>query len=281
MSNVYEASKPVSEIQQPAPAKSGCGCWIWGCLSVVLIGLIGLGLAVWLGVRFVGGQIEKYTDETPQELPVVEYDEQELAALETKLEDFKTKLGSGEQVEDLVLTADDINAMIASKEELKGKVFVKIEDGQIKGDISIPLDKLPMGMGKGRYLNASAGFKVAVANGILVVTMEEAEVKGETVPEEIMKELRRENLVKDVKLEPETQKVLTRIEKIEVEDGKIVLRVRPEESKKDAAAETSDAETDSAEVTEADFPDAGAAEDPAKTQEPATSGGGDSSSAGS
>lgn len=263
MSNVYEASKPVSEVQ-PAPPKSGCGCWVWGCLTVVVIGLLGFALAAWLSFRFIGGQIEKYTDETPQELPVVEYGEQELAALETKLEDFKEKIRTDQPVEDLVLTADDINAMIASKEELKGKVFIKIEDGQVKGDISIPLDKLPLGMGKGRYLNASAGFKVAVANGILVVTMEEAEVNGEVVPEEIMKELRRENLVKDVKFEDDTRKALARIESIEVEDGKVVLKVRHDDPATDPATES---DTEAAEVTEDDFPETGSEEEPANASD--------------
>ena len=196
MSNVYEASKPTTETAQ-VPEKSGCGCWVWGCLSVVVIGIIGIALASYLLYRVAAGQIEKYTSETPQEMPVVEYDEETLTALETRFDDFKAKLKSGEPTEDLVLTAEDINAMIAKKEDLKGKIFVKIEDGQLKGDVSMPLDNLPLGVGKGRYFNASAAFDVTMANGMLVVNLADAEVKGEQVPEEFLQGMRKENLAKD------------------------------------------------------------------------------------
>lgn len=254
MSNVYEASKPTTETAQ-VPEKSGCGCWVWGCLSVVVIGIIGIALASYLLYRVAAGQIEKYTSETPQEMPVVEYDEETLTALETRFDDFKAKLKSGEPTEDLVLTAEDINAMIAKKEDLKGKIFVKIEDGQLKGDVSMPLDNLPLGVGKGRYFNASAAFDVTMANGMLVVNLADAEVKGEQVPEEFLQGMRKENLAKDLYNDPDTAKAFRRIESIDVEDGKVVLRVRKEKSAdSENSDETMAGEGSTGDATEGDTP---------------------------
>ena len=239
MSNSYESSRPVDQMQPPPP-KSGCGCWVWGCLTVVLLGIIGASVAGFFGYRFLNTQVAKFTSETPQELPVVEYEPEAMAALEERFEGFKTNLKDGGQVDDLILTAEDINAMISNNEDLKGKVFVKIEDGQIKGDVSIPLDNVPLA--GGRFLNASAAFDVSMENGVLIVTLADAEVKGEKVPAQVLDAMRKENLAKNLYDDAETAKQFRRIESVAVEDGKVVLKVRKEETgaepKADAAAET-------------------------------------------
>jgi len=225
MSNSYETSNPVQEAVPPPP-KSGCGCWVWGCLTLVLVTLIGGGLVSWLGYRFVGNQIQHYTSETPQVLPVVEYDEPSMVALETRFEEFRTKLKEGEATDDLVLTADDINAMITNNKDLKGKAFVRIEEGQIKGDITVPTDGIPLA--GGRFLNASATFDVSMDNGVLIVNLADAEVKGEKVPEQLLNAMRQENLAKNLYDDVETAKTFRRIESVAVEEGKVVLKVRKE-----------------------------------------------------
>jgi len=227
MSNSYESSRPVDQMQPPP--KSGCGCWAWGCLTVVLLGIIGTSVAGFFGYRYLNAQVAKYTSETPQELPVIEYDPDAMTALETRFEGFKTNLKDGGEVDDLVLTADDINAMISNNKDLKGKVFVKIEDGQMKGDVSIPMDNVPLA--GGRFLNASAAFDVSMENGILIVTLADAEVKGEKVPAQVLDAMRNENLAKNLYDDAETAKTFRRIESVMVEDGKVVLKVRKEEPK--------------------------------------------------
>jgi hypothetical protein len=236
MSNSYESSRPVDQMG-PAPPKSGCGCWVWGCLTVVLLGIIGTGVAGFFSYQYLGAQVAKYTSETPQELPVIEYEPEAMAALETRFEGFKTNLKDGGEVEDLILTADDINAMISNNPDLKGKVFVKIEEGQITGDVSIPTDNVPLA--GGRFFNASAAFDVSMENGILIVTLADAEVKGEKVPDQVLDVMRKENLAKNLYDDAETAKAFRRIESLVVEDGKVVLKVRKEEAGAESKSETS------------------------------------------
>ncbi|PAY20805.1 hypothetical protein CKO51_04220 [Rhodopirellula sp. SM50] len=177
------------------------------------------------GYWLISSQIAKYTSDTPVDLPTVEYSEEELAELDARVETFREKLDAGETPEeDLVLTADDINALISKNEDLKGKVYVKIENDQVEGDVSIPLDKLPMG--KGRYFNGSATFDVSMDGGVLIVTVDQAELNGEPVPEEFMQTMRQENLAKDVYKDPENAKFMSRFEDIRVEDDKFILRVK-------------------------------------------------------
>nr|WP_143547665.1 hypothetical protein [Rhodopirellula sp. SM50] len=223
MSNFVDPQTPGSEPQVQSSG-SGNGC-LWGCLIAGGLFIGSILCAGFGGYWLISSQIAKYTSDTPVDLPTVEYSEEELAELDARVETFREKLDAGETPEeDLVLTADDINALISKNEDLKGKVYVKIENDQVEGDVSIPLDKLPMG--KGRYFNGSATFDVSMDGGVLIVTVDQAELNGEPVPEEFMQTMRQENLAKDVYKDPENAKFMSRFEDIRVEDDKFILRVK-------------------------------------------------------
>ncbi|MEZ6091108.1 MAG: hypothetical protein R3C05_24420 [Pirellulaceae bacterium] len=213
--------------------KSGKGCFFYGCLaSVVLIVLILVcsGGVYWYAM----GQFQKYTSATPQELPVVELEEAELQELEGRVDGFKNKLESGATVEPLILTADEINAMIARDEDVRGKVFVKINDGQITGDVSIPIAN--------RYLNASASFEASIVNDNLFVNLKSASVKGEPVPQEFIDQMGAENLAKEFNKNPEASKVIKRLESISIEGDKIILIPKAETGEAEQPVEQADAE---------------------------------------
>lgn len=251
MSNVYEAAKPTDE-PAAAPAKSGCGCWVWGCLTVLLVGGLVLGITGYLAYRWGAEQRDKYFSTTPAELPVVEYEEDKFTALETRVEDFKTSLNTDQPTEDLVLSEDDINALINGNEDLRGKIYVELEEGQIKGDVSFPTDGIPF-LG-GRYFNASASLEASIVNGNLIVNMTDAEVKGEQVPAEVMTELKRENLAKDLFRDPESQKALSRIDSIEIQEGQITLRINNEgiESAEESGEEKAEGDAAAGDAAEGD-----------------------------
>lgn len=260
MANVYE---PQSLGNEPIPQSSGSGkgC-LWGCL--IAVGLF-VGAVLCAGVGgyfFVSSQITKYTSETQVELPTVEYSEDQIAELDARVESFREKLDAGETPEeDLVLTADDINAMIGSNKDLKGKVFVKIENEQVEGDVSIPTDMIPFG--KGRFFNGSATFDVSMEGGVLIVTAEQAEVNGEPVPEEIMQALRNENLAKEYYKDPKNAKFMRQFEDIRIEGDKFILRVKRDE-KPDEVQENPNVETSVEESTDS------AGEEPEADPEPVT-----------
>nr|WRX36748.1 hypothetical protein [uncultured bacterium] len=58
--------------------------------------------------------------------------------------------GAAQQV---VLSADDINALISKNEVFKGKVYITLADGDATAEVRVPVDGIP-GV-KGRFLNAS------------------------------------------------------------------------------------------------------------------------------
>jgi hypothetical protein len=128
-------------------------------------------------------------------------------------------------VRELVLTAEEINALISEEEAFRNRVFIRIEEGEITGEISVPTEKFLPGS-KGRFLNASATFEVTLEDGVLIVTMNKADVKGEQIPEAIMQEIRKENLAKDLYKDPKNARMIARFKSITVEDDKIVAKLR-------------------------------------------------------
>jgi len=231
MSQAHQPYDPAVPPQHPPdyePRKSR-GC-LYGCLSIA-----GAAVALTLcagigGYWLVTSQVKKYTSETPVDLPVVEYTEEQIDSLETRIENFTDAMDAGQTPDqDLELTAEEINALIGNDEDLRGRVFVRIANGEVSGDVSIPADFVPGG--KGRYFNGSATVDVSMEGGVLIVTLVDADVNGKKLPDEITDALANENLAKEVYKNKEHAEVLRKFEKISVEGDKILLKVRrPEET---------------------------------------------------
>ncbi len=202
------------------------GCLLGGCLTVVVLFVGGIAAIGLTGYWVYKGQITKYTSDTPRELPQVEMTAEEVAEIEQRVEAFQEELEQGETPDQLVLTADDINALISNHDELRGKVFVQIEEGQISAEVSIPTDAIPGG--SGRFFNGSVTANVELANGVLIVTVSSAEVNGRAVPEAIMAGLKQENLAKDVYKDPEVARTLSKFESLVVEQDRIILTPKPQ-----------------------------------------------------
>ena len=223
----YQAPKFTPDPLQPVPKQRGCffyGCIIASILAVlfaILLAVIGF-----LGYRLFNQLIDQYTSTTPQTLPKVEMPAEQVTTLKDRVEAFRKAVEAGTPTEPLVLTSDDLNALIEDNPELKGVIYVKVEKDEVKGQISLPLDKLNFGMVRGRYLNGEADFKASLSDGVLIVTIESVEVNGQKVPDDVMKELRKQNLAKDAYKDEKTSEMIRKLESLEVKDGKIILKVR-------------------------------------------------------
>lgn len=222
--SAFNESEPDSAVVKK---KSAASCIIYGCLfSFLLIALLLLG-GGYYGYRLLQGQLNQYTSETPADLPVIEYTPEQWTTLKEKIEKFKKTAEQGETPTDLILTADDINALLAEDADMRGTIHITIHDGQVSGNVSIPTDFLPGG--KGRYFNASGTFDVFLADGVLVVTLASATVQDEILPTNFVEAMREENLTPDTYNQGETADLLRRLESLTIDDGKIILKSRVDE----------------------------------------------------
>ncbi|WP_339937312.1 hypothetical protein [Novipirellula rosea] len=242
MSN-FPRDNHVPQNTEPSASTNSKGCWFYGCLGVFFfftaaVGCVAAG-AYWL----YSGQVEKFTATAPVELPTVDYAPEQYEELEAEIETFKQSLEVPEpeiQYKELVLTASDINALISRDESLRGKLHIEIVEGQVIGDVSVPTDMLPGG--EGRYFNAKARFDVALEEGLVVIKLIGAEVKGSEVPQAIVDAMAGEDLAKNLYKNPETAKWLGRFEEIEFEDDRVRLRVRTETRTEEVSTEENSAE---------------------------------------
>jgi hypothetical protein len=223
----YQAPKFGPE--PPEAARKQHGCFFYGCIIASILALLFVILMAVIGFfsyRFVSQLVQDYTASAPRELPKVEMPEGERKALKDRVEAFRKAVNEGTPTDTLILTSDDINALLEEEPDLKGKFYVKIEGDEVKGQVSIPLEKIGLSMVRGRYLNGEADVKASLKDGILIVTLDALEVNGKKVPEEIMKGIRQENLAKDAYKDVKTSEMLRKIESLEIKDGKIILKVR-------------------------------------------------------
>ena len=215
---------------QNEPAKKR-GCFFYGCLSLTIIALvvvIFVGVGIYFAKRAVDGLVSDYTAVNPEKIEELVYPAPRMTELQSRVDAFQqaVKKGGGQPLE-LVLTADDLNALISANADLKGKLFVRIADDQVKGQISVPLpDVGPLKL-KGRYLNGTAAFKAGLNNGRLNIRVDQMAVRDKPVPPLFLSELQKIDLAEKMQKDPEASKVLARIDSLEVREDKIFIRSKP------------------------------------------------------
>jgi hypothetical protein len=201
------------------------GCLFYGGIVAVVILLLSLAglLAGWHAAKKL---INSLTDPAPMPLPSVEMPAEQLEQLQRRVNDFKQAVREGSPTSPLELSADEINALIASDPTLrdwKGKIFVSIENDHPKALMSFPTDDLHLPLLKGRYLNGSATLNLSLENGTLRLAPLSVIVKGKPLPEVYMKNLRRQNLAQSLNSDPRTSSGLAKLQDISVKDGKLVI----------------------------------------------------------
>jgi len=213
------------------------GCLFYGCLIAAILALIII-IVVAIGgyslYRFTTRIVEQYTDAAPMALPQPKLDEAQVKELKQRVENFKKEAENGQEAT-LTLTGDELTALLQSDEHFKDRVAVKVEGDKLKGQVSLPFD-FP-GLGR-RYFNGSATLKASLENGVLIVTVDQAEVKGQPVPENVMGHLRKQNLAQDAYKNEQNARALRRLKSLQIKDGTIIIESRakpPDEKTKPAA----------------------------------------------
>jgi len=210
------------------PPKPRRGCLFYGCItSVVLLLCLVVGgiIAVHYAKKALTGVVNTYTDTKPMSLPTVQISPEDLAKVKKRYADFEEAVKTQRSTPPLVLTADEVNALIASssgKQSLKGKVYISFEGDRVKGELSWPLKDLGWKMVRNRYLNGDATFNVSLRNGILFVSPQTITVKGQPVPETFMQGLRNANLAQTITNEPDAMALFGNLQDIQVKDGKLI-----------------------------------------------------------
>lgn len=227
-------SEKVSCDRVSNPPAQGKSCWFYGCISLAVIGVIGVafivGGAFWVKNKIIGVALE-FTSETPVELPEVEFSDEQMTTLEERIAKFQQAATNKEPAVNLELNSDEINALIKKSANLPGgksPIYIELKGKEAEAQISIPLDmvadKVPgMGPLKGRYLNGTGTLRLQVQDGYFAAFIQSLEVNGKPVPEEAMVQIRNQNIFKDAQNDPNMRKMIENFERVEIKDGKLIV----------------------------------------------------------
>jgi hypothetical protein len=221
--------------QPPVPPRGTApkqpkGCLFYGCLGLCVLALAGL-VMLYFGYQFVRSSTNKiiaqYTDTNAVDLGHVELPPEDLKALQQRISQFSQALESKTNAQELTLSAEEINGLIAAEgqgQTFRDRLFVHIQNNRLQGDVSIPLQDFGPLKLKGRFLNGAATFKVNMVNGNLDVRLDELRVNDQPLPSLLQAEFQNKNLAEEMMNDPKLRSFLNQLESVKIKDGRIIIR---------------------------------------------------------
>src|SRR5262249_42180780 len=159
--------------------------------------------------------------------PTMQLSDAEINTLTNRLDTFSKAMKENKSPEPLILTSDEINALIArqntNSSPLSPHLYFSFNDDRVQAQLSLPLDALGWRILRGRYFNGSGDFVVSLHDGKLLLTVKSLSVKGQPLPEQYMASLRGQNFADAWTNDPGFTDALARLEEIKVENGKLVV----------------------------------------------------------
>jgi hypothetical protein len=214
-----------------APPRKGLGCFGRGCL-ILLVFLIVLAIASFAGVYwglhrhsalFYGNYWLSKTRsiaEAPTPVPEFNASDQQIQLVQERWQDFEQKTRAGQPAE-IELSADDINALIATSDDVRGKVFASIDGDQLRLQASLPIGGI---LGRpGYYFNGDVIIELKGAQSLDNPRLSRITINGEQVPTDFLNWKYRFRELREYLAE---QGNAYDVGTIEVHEGKVILRSR-------------------------------------------------------
>jgi hypothetical protein len=211
------------DFPRATPIKKNRGCLFRALFTVVVLAVV-VGGGGYLAYRYaIHWIVTACTETTPLDLGQPALPPTELGALDGRLASFAHAVRNKTPVEPLVLTGEELTALVARSPEFRqlgGRARFSIGEGEIRAELSVPMERVGY---PDRWLNGSAAFAVTLENGVLIITLRSASVKGEPVPGWIVRKLQERYLAKDLYEKPLAASFIARLESIEVGNGRVTV----------------------------------------------------------
>lgn len=142
----------------PPPPQRGMGCFAKGCLTLLALGVL-------LVAAFVGGSYwavrhlrDHYSAPSSATLPPSTLTPEEIEQIRSQWDAF-TSAADRHRRARIELTADEVNALVTSEKDWRGKAFVTIDGSVAHARLSIPIGEISWL--KGRFLNGECTVRPA------------------------------------------------------------------------------------------------------------------------
>jgi hypothetical protein len=168
---------------EPPPAQRGLGCFAKGCLILVVFFIL-LALAFVAGTFYAAKYLRtEYFSIHHERVPISQTTVEEEQAVRTRWDAFE-KPAHAHEAARIELTADDLNALIASEPKLHGNAYVTIEDNTAHLQLSMPIGKARWLTGQ--YFNAQCSVQTAPSGKPEAALITSIVVNGRPVGEEFL-----------------------------------------------------------------------------------------------
>lgn len=204
---------------EPPPPQQGMGCFGKGCLILVAFFLF-------LCVAFIGGSFlavrylrTSYFASSQVHLPATTATEEEQGMAKAKWNEFE-RGARAHEAQRIEMTADELNALIASEPDLRGKAHVTIDNDTARLKISVPLDQVRML--RGRYMNAECAVQSSPDGDPSQARITEILMNGKPLGEDVLNWRGPWSFRRFIEDWTSRGKIKT----FEVTDGKVILESR-------------------------------------------------------
>jgi hypothetical protein len=211
------------------PRRKGVGCFTRGCLILLVFAIV-LAIACFAGMYwglhrhsalFYGSYWLAKTRsiaEAPTPVPEFSASDQQIQSVRERWQDFEQKARAGQPAE-IELSGDDINSLIATSDDLRGKVFASVEGKQLRLQTSVPIGQF---LGRpGYYCNGDVTIELNGAQSLENPQFSRVTVNGEQVPTDFLNWKYRSRRLHDYLAD---QRNAYEIGTMEIRDGKLILR---------------------------------------------------------
>jgi hypothetical protein len=215
-------------VEGPPPRK-GLGCFGRGCLILSAFAIV-LAIACFAGMYwglhrhsalFYGSYWLAKTRsiaEAPAPVPEFSASDQQIQGVRERWQDFEQRTRAGQTAE-IELSADDINGLIATTEDLRGKMFASIEGNQLRLQSSVPIGQF---LGRpGYYFNGDVIIELKGPQSPESPQFSRITINGEQVPSDFLNWKYRSRHLREYLGD---QRNAYDIGTIEIRDGKVILR---------------------------------------------------------
>ena len=213
------------------PRRKGLGCFARGCLILLIFAIV-LAIAGFAGLYwglhrnsalFYGSYWLAKTRslaQAPTPVPEFNASDQQIQLVQERWQDFEQKTRAGQAAE-IELSADDVNALIATTENVRGKVFVSIDGNLLRLQTSVPIGGF---LGRpGYYFNGDVIIELNGAQSLDNPQFNRITINGEQVPTDFLEWKYRSRHLREYLADHGNA---YDIGTIEIRDGKVFVRSR-------------------------------------------------------
>ncbi|MCE0498910.1 MAG: hypothetical protein LV481_13300 [Methylacidiphilales bacterium] len=215
----------------PAPAqkKSGLGCFGCGCIILIILAVLFLGLvggSTYLAYR----GFYALTSLTASDVPTYNGSDDVYNGAKQKIIAFNQALQQN-QPASLQLSADEINSFIAHDStcsQLKIHAFIAMTDDKAQAQASLPLDFIPFGIYKDRFFNidTTLGFNLDPGSHTIHLTLYSLKYGDQTLPDNKLPLLQQQLeaiMNAEAQQSPYFKNLLAHAKTLEIKDGALIV----------------------------------------------------------